>query len=249
MEIIAWCENDNIIKQDKAKLERKMTSVEKADFAENITVDSIYKVKVRTRKENTTDTSYFYLEEVLEKTTHIELQKILDKILTPISMKDDYLGNIVWNRKSKDFDIAFKLWNDEATLGINIDDIELLKKHLPIIKKHIAWIQDNKEKFFSEIATDNNIDNANEWRPCSTGGNPYYEINGEKFETEITKEIFVNALDKCKCSMGLSIDDNEYSYAMYFDTMQPDLFAGHCIQMYLDVTDDNYEFDVRGIAG
>ena len=249
MEIIAWCENDNVVKQGKAKLERRMTREEETRFTNNIVVDNIYKVKVRAQKENINDTIYFYLDEVLEKTTHTELQKILDKTLTPISIQDECLGDIVWDRKTKSFDVVFKLWNGNATLSVNLDDIELLKKHLPIIKKHITWIQNNKEKIFNEIVTDTMIDNANEWRPCSNDGTSYYEIDNEKFETEITKEIFIGAIDKCECNMGLNVNNDKYSYSIYFDTRQPDLFAGHCIEMYINVVDDNYEFDIRGIVG
>jgi len=247
--IIAWCESDGVVRQGYAKLERKMTSEDSMDFRKHITDDDIYRVKVRKQKESVDDTICFYLDEVIERTTHSDLQRVLDKSFEPISLHDEYLGNIVWDRKSKSFALKLELWNGDLTVNIYDEEVESLKEYLPVLRKHITWIQNNREEFFTVIATDDMIESANEWREADNDGIPYYEINGEKIKEEITREVFVNALDKCKCGIGLTIYNDVFYFGMYFSTNQPDLFTRHCIEVGLEATDDNYEIELRGITG
>ena len=247
--IIAWCGNDNVVKQGKARLDRKMTSEEKTVFMKNIGSAGIYRIKARASKENANDIIFFYLDRVIKKTSHPELQRILESTFTPVSIQDERLGRIVLNRKTERYEANLRLWKGKGTLVISIDSPDSLKQHLPAIKKHLAWLEKNKKNLFNEIATDKSIANANNWRSCSEAGEPYYEINGRRFTAEITKEIFIEALDKCQCDISLEISDNQYYFSLYLITTQPDLFAGHAIQVFLDVIDDRYKYEVGDLAG
>lgn len=266
MPIVAWCGKDGTVHQGDAKLVRAMTDKEKATVEKQIMVDDIYKIKARVEKKRDADksdprvallfknappTTRFYLEEVVGKSNHPKLLKILEKRLQPISIKDEQLGVLEWSRQFKTFEFNLPVWSGEWKFGIRIEGVDELKKHLPEIRRHIAWMQKNKAKFVNEIVNPESVKLANEWRPCESGGKPYYVKGGKRIEGEITSEIFANSLKDC--SIGMRVNGEKYDFSMYFKTSDPDLFAGHSIEVQVtadkDDIGDKYFIKVHGLAG
>jgi hypothetical protein len=153
---------------------------------------------------------------------------------------------------------TFKAWGEKWNLYISIEqkkeDGELQEEYLPVytdaIKRHIKWIDNNKQQFIQAMLDDDILETAEDWASSEEeerDGKTYYILEDGEIEAPVTEEMFVKSIKKG--GINLSVSKGHYLYEIFFRT-QPDFFAGHDIEVWLEVDDnDNYKIKMGGLAG
>lgn len=157
-------------------------------------------------------------------------------------------------------DYSFEIWGKAWDLAISIDHDksdsalvrEKISRYLESCKKHIQWIDENKDRFVQALLNDGMADLAEDWASSETverDGKIYYSlVDNMEIEAPITEEVFISCIGGGGANLYIDEDDS-FSYDMFFST-EPDLFAYHSIEVFLDVDANyNYKIKVNGLAG
>ncbi len=152
-------------------------------------------------------------------------------------------GNMV-NEIGIDFDIS-GTENDSKENAFN--------KVFEDIKKLLQWLDNNKKVVEEAIIEDDFLDLADDW----TASLDTVEIDGKEYrvdeegiyiEVPISREQFCNGF--YFNSIGIDVEELEDStfnieLSIFID-IEPDYFAGHSIELYID---SNHNIQVNGLAG
>lgn len=151
--------------------------------------------------------------------------------------------------------IDFMQQNSELLLNYDTEDevseIELkdiLNKSLEKINNILKKSEKNKPQLMEEMKKKDYINLATEWvqgaEKVEKEENCYL-IDDNKVYTPITEKDFEKSMNFGEIGTDIYSDGETEDISVYI-TFEPDYFAGHCIECYID---KNGNFSVNGLAG
>lgn len=151
--------------------------------------------------------------------------------------------------------IDFMQQNSELLLNYDTEDevseIELkdiLNKSLEKINNILKKAEKNKPQLMEEMKKKDYINLATEWvqgaEKVEKEENCYL-IDDNKVYTPITEKDFEKSMNFGEIGTDIYSDGETEDISVYI-TFEPDYFAGHCIECYID---KNGNFSVNGLAG
>ena len=151
--------------------------------------------------------------------------------------------------------IDFLGQNSELLLNYDTEDkvseVELkdiLNKSLEKINNMLKKAEKNKPQFMELLKEKDYINLATEWvqgtEEVEEEENCYL-IDDNKVYTPITEEDFEKSMNFGEIATDIYSDGETEDISIYI-TFEPDYFAGHCIECYID---ENGNFLVNGLAG
>ena len=136
-----------------------------------------------------------------------------------------------------------------------------LQAFITQLNTHILWIEDHEKEIQRELLDADMVELARDWMQgwevLGEDGKTYYEVDdGEMFPYPITEDIFL----KCLYIQSITIDGDtpEISSIHFFLGTEPDFFAYHSIELFIDAEttiqepdqiDIKYSIHVGGLAG
>ena len=151
--------------------------------------------------------------------------------------------------------IDFLGQNSELLLNYDTEDeiseVELkdiLNKSLEKINNMLEKAEKNKPQLMELLKEKDYINLATEWvqgaEEVEEEENCYL-IDDNKVYTPITEEDFEKSMNFGEIATDIYLDGETEDMSIYI-TFEPDYFAGHCIECYID---ENGNFLVNGLAG
>ena len=151
--------------------------------------------------------------------------------------------------------IDFLEQNSELLLNYDTEDevseVELkdiLNKSLEKINNMLEKAEKNKPQLIELLKEKDYINLATEWvqgaEEVEEEENCYL-INDNKVYTPITEENFEKSMNFGEIATDIYSDGETEDMSIYI-TFEPDYFAGHCIECYIE---ENGNFLVNGLAG
>lgn len=151
--------------------------------------------------------------------------------------------------------IDFLEQNSELLLNYDTEDevseVELkdiLNKSLEKINNMLEKAEKNKPQLMELLKEKDYINLATEWvqgaEEVEEEENCYL-IDGNKVYTPITEEDFEKSMNFGEIATDIYSDGETEDMSIYI-TFEPDYFAGHCIECYIE---ENGNFLVNGLAG
>ena len=151
--------------------------------------------------------------------------------------------------------IDFLGQNSELLLNYDTEDevseVELkdiLNKSLEKINNILEKAEKNKSQLMELLKEKDYINLATEWVQGAEEVEEeenYYLIDDNKVYTPITEEDFEKSMNFGEIATDIYSDGETEDISIYI-TFEPDYFAGHCIECYID---ENGNFLVNGLAG
>ena len=151
--------------------------------------------------------------------------------------------------------INFLGQNSELLLNYDteeeISEVELkdiLSKSLEKINNMLEKAEKNKPQLMELLKEKDYINLATEWVQGAEEVEEeenYYLIDDNKVYTPITEEDFEKSMNFGEIATDIYSDGETEDMSVYI-TFEPDYFAGHCIECYID---ENGNFLVNGLAG
>lgn len=151
--------------------------------------------------------------------------------------------------------IDFMQQNSELLLNYDtkdeVSDVELkdiLNKSLEKINNILKKAEKNKPQLMKLLKEKDYINLATEWvqgaEEVEEEENCYL-IDNNKVYTPITEKDFEKSMNFGEIATDIYSDGETEDMSVYI-TFEPDYFAGHCIECYID---KNGNFSVNGLAG
>ena len=154
----------------------------------------------------------------------------------------------------KAFETDIDIWGEKVSILIDIDDMPVnedsLKFFLPEINRKIQFIESHKNEIYKAMLDDGMLECAEDW--ASSGEEDedeeecYIMEDGQKVYLPISEEDFFKSLHLDGININLSKNDDIKSFADMFFHCDPDYFAYHSIEVFVD-EDDNIK--CNGLAG
>lgn len=159
-----------------------------------------------------------------------------------------------------------KLWGVTTTLYANFqknpkNEKWTLQAFITQLNTHILWVEDHEKEIQKELLDADMAELARDWMQgwevLGEDGKTYYEVeDGEMFPYPITEDVFL----KCLYIQSITIDGDtpEISSIHFFLGTEPDFFAYHSIELFIDAEttiqepdqiDIKYSIHVGGLAG
>lgn len=185
--------------------------------------NTIYRVKVRFLKNRTVPEGMlsslknkFYVVEVLEENAKCpQLEQRLKEYQAPITLKDDVLGELEFDKRFSTFEGSV-LWNNKK-IRINLEVDQLNKATWTKARKAMKEMYEKQEKWDKEMrsfAAVKLTSLANDW-----------EAQEDKSIPEITEEGFAMRIQITNIVMS-----SGGSFVVYFE--DDGMFLGHCVTVY-----------------
>ena len=151
--------------------------------------------------------------------------------------------------------IDFLGQNSELLLNYDTEDEvsevdlkDILNKSLEKINNMLEKAEKNKPQLMELLKEKDYINLATEWvqgaEEVEEEENCYL-IDDNKVYTPITEEDFEKSMNFGEIATDIYLDGETEDMSVYI-TFEPDYFAGHCIECYID---ENGNFLVNGLAG
>ena len=125
---------------------------------------------------------------------------------------------------------------------------DILNKSLEKINNMLEKAEKNKPQLMELLKEKDYINLATEWvqgaEEVEEEENCYL-INDNKVYTPITEEDFEKSMNFGEIATDIYSDGETEDMSVYI-TFEPDYFAGHCIECYID---ENGNFLINGLAG
>lgn len=169
---------------------------------------------------------------------------------------------VVRDEYGYDFTTYFDFWDEEVELTLflrygedekkelseeRID--EIIEKSLKNLNSLLKKAEGNREQLMSLLKEKEYIELATEWIAGAEeveGKEGYYLIDDEEVHIPITEEEFEKSIS-CRGGIGATIGlDGELDFISIYLVFEPDYFAGHCIEGYIN---EDGSFSVNGLAG
>ena len=150
-----------------------------------------------------------------------------------------------------DFECRTTIWGDELGIGVDCDGSSL-EDMLPMINRLTEFLEQNKKKVVAALVEDDFLSLAEDWASSaeeaedSTEENECYIMeDGTRVYLPITEEDFAASLHFDGISVYYDDEQDDIS-ADVFLVCNPDYFAYHCIEIFVD---GKGNIDVNGLAG
>lgn len=169
---------------------------------------------------------------------------------------------VVRDKYGYDFTTYFDFWGDEVELTLFLryadgkkEELseerieEIIEKGLKNLNPLLKKAEGNREQLMSLLKEEEYIELATEWVEGAEeveDKEDCYLVDDVEVCVPITEEDFEKSLN-CGGGMGgeINLDGEIESLSIYF-VFNPDYFAGHCIEGYIE---ENGEFSINGLAG
>lgn len=160
------------------------------------------------------------------------------------------------------FSTYFDFWGEEVGVTLDLDynikdekeiseeEIrEVIEKTLKNLNPLLKKAENNRNQLIELLKEKDYIELANEWIAGAEeveGKEGYYLIDDEEVHIPITEEEFEKSIS-CRGGIGATIGlDGELDFISIYFVFEPDYFAGHCIEGYIN---EDGSFSVNGLAG
>jgi len=150
-----------------------------------------------------------------------------------------------------DYEAKAEIWGEQVGIGIDCDGSSL-DAMLPLIEKLAEFLDKNKDKVVKALVEDDFLSLAEDWASSaeeaeeSTEENECYIMeDGTKVYLPITEDDFAASLHFDGISVYFDDDKNNITSSVYL-VCQPDYFAYHCIEIFVD---GDGAITVNGLAG
>lgn len=137
---------------------------------------------------------------------------------------------------------------DTEEEGSEIELKNILSKSLEKINNILEKAEKNKPQLMELLKEGDYINLATDWVEGAEeveGEENCYLIDDNKVYTPITEEDFKKSMNFSEIATDIYSDGIIEDISVYI-TFEPDYFAGHCIECYID---ENGNFFVNGLAG
>ena len=126
---------------------------------------------------------------------------------------------------------------------------EVIEKALKNLNPLLKKAENNRNQLIELLKEKDYIELANEWIAGAEeveGKEGYYLIDDEEVHIPITEEEFEKSIS-CRGGIGATIGlDGELEFISIYLVFEPDYFAGHCIECYIE---EDGNFSLNGLAG
>lgn len=144
-----------------------------------------------------------------------------------------------------------EIWGEQV--GISVDCAgSTLEEMLPKINKLIEFLCSGKDKVVKALVEKGMLETAEDWASSAEEAEEsteehecYIMEDGAKVYLPITEEDFTGSLHFDGISVYYDDENDDISASVYF-VCQPDYFAYHCIETFMD---SKGNIDVNGLAG
>lgn len=160
------------------------------------------------------------------------------------------------------FSTYFDFWGEEVGVTLDLDynikdekeiseeEIrEVIEKTLKNLNPLLKKAENNRNQLIELLKEKDYIELANEWIAGAEeveGKEGYYLIDDEEVHIPITEEEFEKSIS-CRGGIGATIGlDGELDFISIYFVFEPDYFAGHCIEGYIN---EDGSFSINGLAG
>ncbi len=147
-----------------------------------------------------------------------------------------------------DYEANAELWGTDNEIGVECYG-STLEDMLPKINRLLGLIDSGREKIVAALLEKNYLSLAEDWASSAEESEDeedcYIMEDGTEVRLPITAEDFAKSLKPCGISVYAEEDTKGIS-ASFYVMCEPDYFAGHCIQIFLD---GDFTIDVNGLAG
>jgi hypothetical protein len=145
----------------------------------------------------------------------------------------------------KVFEADTFIWCENVSILLDFGDIPAneaaLKAILPEINRKIQFINDNRKAIEQSMLDDDMVELAEDWASSAEEDENeedcYIMEDGQKVCLPISEEDFLKSLHFDGLNLSFS-KDTEKSFADLFFSCNPDYFAHHSIEIFID-EDDN----------
>jgi len=130
------------------------------------------------------------------------------------------------------------IWGEETEIDITFDEDAELSEYLPLLEKHLAWLNAHRKDALQALLDDDFLSLAENW---ASGSDPaedeeqecYLMEDGEKVFLPITEEDFSKSLHLE--SVVLYCDEGKEEITMdLWCACSPDYFACHSVLIYVN---------------
>ncbi|MBQ4165921.1 MAG: DUF2262 domain-containing protein [Oscillospiraceae bacterium] len=143
------------------------------------------------------------------------------------------------------------IWGEKVGIGVDCDGSNL-ENMIPMINRLIEFIDSNKGAVVKALVDDGMLELAEDWASSAEEAEDsteehecYIMEDGSKVYFPITEEDFAASLHFDGISVYYDDDNDDISASVYL-VCQPDYFAYHCIEIFMD---SKGNVDVNGLAG
>lgn len=151
-----------------------------------------------------------------------------------------------------DYSAKTTIWGQEnISIGVDCDGSSL-EEMLPKINKLIQFLDSGKDKIVAALVEDDFLSLAEDWASSAEEAEDsteerecYIMEDGTKVYLPITEEDFAASLGFDGISIYYDDETDDISASVYL-VCQPDYFAYHCIEIFVE---GNGEIKVNGLAG
>ena len=150
-----------------------------------------------------------------------------------------------------DYEGKTDIWGKQVGLGIDCDGSSL-EEMLPRINKLAEFLDKNKDKIVAALVEDDFLSLAEDWASSAEEADEsteerecYIMEDGSKVYLPITEDDFAASLHFDGISIYFDDDKNDITSSVYL-VCQPDYFAYHCIEIFVD---GDETIKVNGLAG
>jgi len=145
------------------------------------------------------------------------------------------------------------LWGKQKEVQVEVLDLDIDDSFLdlifPIIKEKISFINEQRFEIEKALIEDDTVQLANDWAESAESvedeDNCYIMEDGQKVYLPITEEDFKKNIyiDEAEIMVEDSLDNVSIHFFIKYN---PDIFAGHALELYIDK--DN-KIECIGLAG
>ena len=150
-----------------------------------------------------------------------------------------------------DYEAKSEIWGEQVGIGIDCDGSSL-DAMLPLIEKLTDFLDQNKDKVVAALVDDDFLSLAEDWASSAEEAEDsteerecYIMEDGAKVYLPITEDDFAASLHFDGISVYFDDDADDISASVYL-ICQPDYFAYHCIEIFIE---SGMVINVNGLAG
>ena len=150
-----------------------------------------------------------------------------------------------------DYEAKSEIWGEQVGIGIDCDGSSL-GAMLPLIEKLTDFLDKNKDKVVAALVDDDFLSLAEDWASSAEEAEDsteerecYIMEDGAKVYLPITEDDFAASLHFDGISVYFDDDADDISASVYL-ICQPDYFAYHCIEIFIE---SGMVINVNGLAG
>ena len=150
-----------------------------------------------------------------------------------------------------DYEGKATIWGQQVGIGVDCTD-STLEAMLPKIEKLVDFLDKGKDKLVKALVEDDFLSLAEDWASSAEEADEsteerecYIMEDGTKVYLPITEEDFANSLHFDGVSIYYDDEKDDISASVYL-VCQPDYFAYHCIEIFVE---GGLTIDVNGLAG